>query len=137
MADNLINNNIKTDSDTETSIEEDVEVEAAGDEAQGETTPNIDKSGSDPTNNLNQNEESDIEDGDFSDTDELRDSESDDSSSESQNKTSRKKLIIIISSAFAATLMTTAILFFLLSPDSKETKAELTPGYVTSIKIPP
>ncbi len=135
MADNLTDNNSKPNLDTETSIEEDVEVEAGVNESQTENAANLDKSDSNPTNN--QNEQPDIEDSDFSDTGELSDSEADDSSFESQNKTSRKKPIIIISSAFAATLIIAAILFFLLAPDSKETKAELTPGYVTSIKIPP
>ena len=51
-------------------------------------------------------------------------------------KNSKKKLIIIISSALAATLIITGILVVLLSTESTESGAELTPGYVTSIKIP-
>ena len=88
MADNLTDNNSKPNLDTETSIEEDVEVEAGVNESQTENAANLDKSDSNPTNN--QNEQPDIEDSDFSDTGELSDSESDDSSFESKNKTSRK-----------------------------------------------
>tara|TARA_B100001540_G_scaffold64004_1_gene57537 strand:+ start:5323 stop:6939 length:1617 start_codon:yes stop_codon:yes gene_type:complete len=139
MADNLTDNNSKANLDTETSTEEEVEIdiEAAADKPQGENVQDIDKLDSDSPNNLNQNEEAGIEDGDFSDMEESGESQENDNPSESQKKNNKNKLIIIISSALAATLIITAILIFLLSTDTTEGKAELTPGYVTSIKIPP
>ena len=88
MADNLTDNNSKANLDTETSTEEEVEVdiEAVADKPQGENVQDIDKLDSDSPNNLNQNEEADIEDGDFSDMEKSGDSQENDDSSESQRK---------------------------------------------------